>query len=164
MEHLREYQDYLLGYRLRSLIGGRLVPTEPPLDLARYAQLRVERQELARLAVAGGDVAERLRRVDALTDRLNFGLWHNPSETVELLKAVVKAGGCRALENEDAFLDELFTRSERARMSEAEAQRLALYYLGLVRASAAYLDSEVFTRLRAAIEPLRETLPVVVLP
>jgi hypothetical protein len=39
---------------------------------------------------------------------------------------------------------------------------LGRYYLGLVRASAAYLDAEVFDRLRGSLDALRERVPLVV--
>lgn len=163
MEHLREYQDYLLAYRLRTLIGGALRPRTAPLELAAYARARLERQELARALLGSGEYRERMRRVDELTDRLNFGFWTNPNETVTVLRRVIEAGGCRAVESEEAFAEELFTRLERERLSLRTQRLVARYYLGLLRASAAYLDPEIFTRLRAEIDPLREELPIFVL-
>lgn len=164
MEHLLEYQDYLLAYRLRAEVGGKLMPNEPELAVPRYAALRVERQALARAVVGAGPYQERMRRVDALTDRLNFGFWHNPTETVTVLRGVIEAGGCRALEDAEGFLETLLTRAERARLTDTDARRVPAYYLGLVRASVAYLDPDVFTRMRADVEPLRASLPVFVLP
>ncbi len=164
MEHLKEYQDYLLAYRLRALIGGRLRPVGGYLSLADYARKRVERQEIARTLLSETDYREGLRRVEKLTSELNFGFWHNPSESIEVLKAVIEGGGNRALESADAFVEELLTRQERLSLSADDARLVALYYLGLLRASAAYLDAEVFTRLRSEVEPLRDRLPVFVLP
>lgn len=162
MEHLREYQDYLLAYRLRALIGGRSRPRGAPLSLSAYAAKRLRRQALAREVTSSGDYRAALRDVDALTDELAFGFWHNPAETVAMLTHVVAAGGCVALEGEAAFAAALLTPRERARAGPAGCAALARYYLGLVRASAAYLDAETFDRLRGALDGAREHLPLVV--
>ena len=162
VEHLLEYQDYLLAYRLRALIGGRLRPSGAPLSLPAYAARRLRRQALAREVTASGDYRAALRDVDRLTDELNFGFWHNPGETVALLTAVVAAGGCPALESEAAFTDGLLTPQERARAGVDGCAVLGRYYLGLVRASAAYLDAEVFDRLRGSLDAVRERVPLVV--
>lgn len=164
MEHLLEYQDYVLAYRLRAVVGGKTRPPGGYLSLAEYASLRLERQTLAKTLLKSQDYRGQLRQVEALTDRLNFGFWHNPSETTEFLKRVIEQGGCTALESSGAFVSELLTRRERAELAPEDAMRVAVYYLGLLQASASYLDAEVFTRLRAEIEPLREGLPFFVLP
>lgn len=160
MEHLLEYQDYLLAYRLRALIGGKLRPAAKPFSLAEYASKRLERQQLARDLLGTGEYHSRMRRVDELTAELNFGFWHNPNETIIVLREVVERGGCRALESETAFAEELLSRLERQTLSGEEQALVARYYLGLCRSSAAYLDAEVFTRLRGEVEPLRERLPL----
>jgi hypothetical protein len=164
VEHLREYQDYLLAYRLRARVGGALRPAARELSLAEYAGLRLERQRLARELLGDADYRVGLRRVDALTDQLNFGFWHNPSETAGVLRKVAAAGGCTALESEGAFAAELLTRSERARLGDEGARRLAGYYLGLLRASAAWLDPAIFTRLRDELDARRDDLPLFVQP
>jgi hypothetical protein len=161
-EHLLEYQDYALAYRLRALVGGELRSQAPYLSLPQYARKRLERQLLARELIGTGDYRERLRRVERLTDELNFGFWHNPAESIEFLRKLIGQGGHRALESEAAFIEALLTRRERERLG-SDAWLVARYYLGLLRASASYLDAEVFTRLRAEIERLREALPVFVL-
>lgn len=160
MEHLREYQDYLLAYRLRARVGGDLRPTRRELALAEYAAKRLERQRLARELLADADYRDGLRRVDTLTDELNFGFWHNPSETGIVLRKIARAGGCRALESQETFVDELLTRSERRRLGPERARRLAAYYLDLLRASAAWLDPAVFTRLRNEVDAGRADLPL----
>lgn len=162
VEHLLEYQDYLLAYRLRALIGGRLRPGAPPLSLPGYAARRLRRQALARGLAVGSAGRGALREVERLTDELSFGLWHDPVETVALLRHVVAAGGCVALESEAAFASELLTRGERHRAGQEAVALLASYYLGLVRASAACLDAEAFDRLRGALDPARARLPLVV--
>lgn len=162
MEHLLEYQDYLLAYRLRARTGGALRPPGPQLDLAAYAGRRIERQRLARELLGDPDYRVAMRRVDALTDELNFGFWHNPSETTGVLRKVAEAGGSPALEDAAGFADQLLTRRERARLGEDGVRTVARYYLGLLRASAAWLDPEAFTRLRAEVEPLRSRLPLFV--
>lgn len=162
-EALLEYQDYLLAYRLRAQVGGALRPGGRQLRLGEYASRRLERQRLARALLRESDYRATMRVVDALTDELNFGFWHNPSETVAVLRKIADAGGSRALENEDGFADELLTRRERTVLGPDGVRSVARYYLGLVRASAAYLDPETFTRLRAEVEPSRASMPVFVL-
>ena len=164
MEHLLEYQDYLLAYRLRALVGGKLSPKAKPLSLSEYAERRLERQRLAQELLGTGDYHTRMRRVDELTSDLSFGFWHNPNETILVFKQVIERGGCRALESPQAFTDELLTRREKEVLSQQDQALIATYYLGLFRASAAYLDAEVFTRLRSEVEPLRERMPLFVLP
>ncbi len=133
-------------------------------SLAQYAEKRLERQSLARAIVNKQEDLVAMRRVDRLTDELNFGFWHNPAESVAALSYIVKHGACRALESESGFIAELITPQEKEGLSGAMLTLIASYYLGLLRASAAYLDAAVFTRLRAELEPLRESLPVFVLP
>ena len=162
MEHLREYQDYLLAYRLRALIGGRLRPAAAPLSVAGYASRRLQRQALARAVASSGDYRSALRQVERLTDELSFGIWHSPNETTALLRHVVAAGGCAALESEAAFASELLTPGERRRAGPEATALLASYYLGLVRASAVDLDAAAFDRLRGALDQVRERLPLVV--
>lgn len=162
-EYLLEYQDHVLAWRLRVLVGGRLRPPGGPLPLAAYAERRLRRQALAREVVARGDYRDALRELERLSDELCFGFWHDPAETVAMLRAVVEAGGCPALEGPERFAADLLTPAERGRAG-ADGERLARYYLGLVRASAAYQDPEVFTRLRDALELERPRLPLVVDP
>lgn len=161
-EPLLEYQDYLLAYRLRARIGGALRPRGRELRLAEYAAKRLERQRLARELLRDPGYRATMRVVDALTDELNFGFWHNPSETVVVLRKIADAGGSRALEDADGFAEELLTRRERTVLGANGVRVVASYYLGLVRASAAYLDPETFTRLRAEVEPARASMPVFV--
>jgi hypothetical protein len=164
MEHLREYQDYLLAYRLRALVGGSLRPQGKVLTLPEYARVRNERQVLAKGMLAKANYHQDMRQVDQLTDELNFGFWQNPGETLRVFKRVIEMGGCQALESPQAFIEELLTRREKEVLETKQKELVARYYLGLLRASAAYLDAEVFTRLRSEVDPLREQLPVFVLP
>lgn len=162
MEHLREYQDYVLAYRLRALIGGSLRPNTPVLSLFDYARKRLERQQLAKSLLGKPDYHQQLQAVEQLTSELNFGFWHNPSESVQVLRKVIENGGCKALESSRNFIQELLTPLEVDTLSFQQQELIATYYLGLFRASAAYLDADVFTRLRAELEPLRNSLPVFV--
>jgi hypothetical protein len=164
MEHLREYQDYLLAYRLRAVVGGKLRPAGQLLALPQYAQKRLERQTLAKNLLGKANYHQDMKQVETLTDELNFGFWHNPSETLRVFKRVIEMGGCKALESAQAFIDELMTKREQETLGSKQRELVANYYLGLFRASAAYLDAEVFTRLRGEVDPLREQLPVFVLP
>jgi hypothetical protein len=163
VEHLREYQDYLLAYRLRTLIGGSLRPSGKLLTLPEYARLRMERQRLAKGMVGKANYHQDMRQVEQLTDDLNFGFWQNPSETIRIFKRVIEMGGCRALESSHSFIEDLLTRREKDVLEPKQKELVATYYLGLFRASAAYLDAETFTRLRGEVDPLREQLPVFVL-
>ena len=160
-EHLLEDQDHVLAYRLRALVGGRLRPHGGPLPLPRYAAERLRRQALAREVVGRGDYRDALRELERISDALSFGFWHDPGATVAMLRAVVGAGGCVALEGPEAFVDALLTPLERERAGP-DGARLARYYLGLVRASAAYQDAEVFTRLRDELDRERARLPLIV--
>ncbi len=162
MEEVREYQDYVLAYRLRAVIGGKLRPARQELSLAEYAKKRLERQKLAKSLIGQSDYHITLRSIDHLTEELNFGFWHNPNESLKVLRIVIEQGGCRTLESAEGFLQDLLTRREREQLSAAEQKQVCDYYLGLFRASAAYLDAEVFTRLRAEVEVLRDSLPVFV--
>ncbi len=160
MEALREYQDYLLAYRLKALIGGKLSPKTIPLNLPNYASKRLTRQKLAKELLGSRDYREGMKQVEALTEEINFGFWQNPNESILILKKVIEQGGCKALESKANFITELLTRLERERLSQAQEELIATYYLGLFQASAAYLDAEVFTRLRAEVDGLREDLPI----
>lgn len=162
MEHLREYQDYVVAYRLRAVIGGPARPRGAPLALAGYAARRVRRQALAREVAMSADYRAALREVERLSDELSFGMWHDPVETNALLRQVVAVGGCPALESEAAFVEALLTRGERRRAGKDATRRLARYYLGLVRSAAAYLDADVFDRLRGELDAERAHLPLVV--
>lgn len=164
MEHLREYQDYVLAYRLRALVGGKSRPLTSHLSLGEYANKRLQRQQIAQALIKQSDYHQELRRVDKLTEELNFGFWHNPGETIEFLKRMIHQGGCSALESNENFVQELLTPLERSKLREDELQCIARYYMGLLRAASAYLDAEVFTRLRNEVEPLRDTMPIFVLP
>jgi len=161
-EHLREFQDYLLAYRLRALVSGAARPKIGYLSLSEYAQRRLERESLAREVLQQADYHTKMRKVDELTDEINFGFWHNPSETVDFLRITINQGGCSALESPENFIQELLTTKERAALSAQEQQQIADYYLGLLRASSAYLDPIVFTRLRDEVELLGENLPIFV--
>jgi hypothetical protein len=163
VEHLREYQDYVLAYRLRALVGGKSKPLTGYLSLAEYANKRLQRQRLAEMLLKKANYHEDMRRVDTLTEEMNFGFWHNPGESVTFLRHVIEQGGCAALESESDFITYLLTPLERSKLRFNEEGIIARYYLGLLRASAAYLDAEVFTRLRGEVEPLREQMPVFVI-
>ena len=104
MEHLREYQDYLLAYRLRVLVGGTLRPREKTLSLPEYARFRTARQDLAKGMLGKANYHQDMQKVDKLTDTLNFGFWHNPSETIRVFKRIIEMGGCKALESTQSFI------------------------------------------------------------
>jgi hypothetical protein len=159
--HLLEYQDYVLAYRLRALVGGKTRPLTGHLSLAAYARLRLERQALAKdvlkAAITGGE----LRQVEALTEALNFGF--GITRDHRIFKARHRTGRVGALESSGAFVEALLTRRERAELTPAHADLVAVYYLGLLRRRRRTRRRDLFP-IRADLDPLREQLPFFVLP
>ncbi len=47
LEHRKEYKDYVIAFRVRRLMGGKLTPKRF-LTLSAYAKQRLARQKLAR--------------------------------------------------------------------------------------------------------------------
>ena len=131
MEHLREYQDYVLAYRLRALVGGKSKPLTGYLSLAEYANKRMQRQRLAEMLLKKANYHADMRQVDKLTEEMNFGFWHNPGESVTFLRHVIEQGGCAALESESNFITYLLTPLERSKLRFNEEGIVARYYLGL---------------------------------
>lgn len=153
---LREYQDYVLAYRLRAAVGGRLAPPGPLLPLSLYARKRLERQSLARALVNKQIPLAGLREIDRLTGETAFGFWHNPSEVADFLRAALRQGGHAALGDPRAFA-ELFTPGERARL-EGRAAQVCAHYLTCLCLAAPGIDpvalEEVYRRIEAFDVPL----------
>lgn len=162
-ELLREYQHYVMAYRLRRAVGGRVSPRGRQLPLAEYAALRIERQGLAQALVRREVPLERLRDIDRLTEQLAFGFWHNSREVEDFLRAALKSGGHAALGDAGAFAG-LLSPGERERLGEARLETLARYYHTCLSLASPGLDPGVFERLHKRIESLEPPLFVDELP
>ncbi len=154
-EMLREYQGYVLAYRLRAAVGGRVAPAGAQLSLAEYAATRIERQDLARSLVKKGLDSGRMRRLDTLSDVLMFGFWLNPAEVAAFLRAAIREGSHPALGHPDAFAA-LLTRTERQRLGEGGVQRVCAHHLACLTLAAPMLDPDGLSRAWQRIE---DTVP-----
>ncbi|WP_343759229.1 hypothetical protein [Deinococcus depolymerans] len=154
-ELLREYQGYVLAYRLRRAVGGQVAPPGGQLSLAQYAALRLERQDLARSLIRRGMDSAQMRRLDALSDELMFGFWLNPAEVAAFLRAAIREGGHPALGDPAAFAA-LLTPTERARLGESGVQRVCAHHIASFSLAAPMLDP---TGLNAAWQRIQETEP-----
>ncbi|MBZ9715199.1 hypothetical protein K7W41_18175 [Deinococcus multiflagellatus] len=152
---LREYQEYVLAYRLRRAVGGRVTPQGEQLSLAGYAALRLERQDLARRLVREGLDPGRMRRLDALSDQLMFGFWLNPSEVAAFLRAAIREGGHPALGHPAAFAA-LLTPAERARLGEVGVAQVCAHHLACFALAAPMMDPD---GLQAAWQRIEATRP-----
>lgn len=141
-EMLLEFQGYVLAYRLRAAVGGRVAPPGETLTLAEYAARRMERQDLARGLVRQGLHPLRMRRLDALSDELMFGFWLNPSEVAAFLRGVAA----------------LLTPAERERLGETGVRLVCAHHLTCLTLAAPMLDPDalagVWSRVEATTPPL----------
>ena len=153
---LLEYQDYVMAYRLRALLGGKLAPRGPLLTLASYARKRIERQSLARALVKKEIPLAGLREIDRLTDEITFGFWHNPAEVADFLRAALRAGGHPALGDPAAFA-RLFTPAETARLG-ARLGGVAEHYLTCLSLAAPGGDPVALDNLYGRVEGFKMPL------
>ncbi|WP_027481929.1 hypothetical protein [Deinococcus pimensis] len=153
---LREYQDYVLAFRLRRALGGRVAPKGALLPLNVYARKRIERQSLAMALVRKEIPLAGLREIDRLTSETAFGFWHNPSEVADFLRAATRQGGHPALGSPEAFAS-LFTSAEHARLG-GRAKDVCVHYLTCLSLAAPGIDpvalEHVYRRLEAFDVPL----------
>ncbi|AFZ69005.1 hypothetical protein [Deinococcus peraridilitoris] len=147
---LREYQDYVLAYRLRVAVGGRVTPADALLSISRYARKRLERQALARALVNKEIPLSGLRDIDRLTSETAFGFWHNPSEVAEFLRAALRQGGHPALGDPGVFAG-LFTPDEHQRLGD-RLLPVCEYYLTCLSLAAPGIDPAALEHLYARIE------------
>ena len=158
-ELAREYQDYTIAHRVRCVIGGRLEP-KPFLRLPEYASKRLERQRIAREIVTVKPLtAERLQRLDALTDELCFGMWRNPREINDFLRAVWRAGGHAIFTSEPEFAASVLTVDERSRLPEAGLE-VARYYRSCLSLGAAALNPEEMEFAAQRVDELAARVPL----
>lgn len=159
LEHQKEYQDYVIAFRVRSLLGGKLTPKRF-LSLSTYARKRLARQKLAReLITVKPFTLDRLSNVDALTDELCFGMWRNPREINDFLSAVWRLGGHRIFEFESEFAAQVLTPSERQRLNE-QGLEIARFYNACLRVGAAAMNPEEMDFAAERVLQLSKVLPV----
>jgi hypothetical protein len=157
----KEYQDYIIARRVRALFGGRLEP-KPKLSLAQYAQTRLERQKLAReLITVKPMTPERLSKVDDLTDQLCFGMWRNPREINDFLKAAWRAGGHTILEHAHEFAAQVLSPTERERLPKRGLE-IADFYNACLRVGPAALSPEEMDVAAERVEQMTKNIPVFV--
>jgi hypothetical protein len=159
LELQKEYQDYVLAWRVRRLLGGKLKPKDF-LSLPRYAQKRLKRQELARELVTIKPMSfERLNAVDDLTDELCFGLWRNPREINDFLRAVWRRGGHPIFEHANEFASQVLTDSERQRLT-GRGLEVAEFYMACLRVGAAALNPDEMGVAVERVERMAAVLPI----
>lgn len=154
-EQLREYQGYVLAYRLRSALGGRIAPRGPQLTLPEYAARRLTRQDLARSLIRQGLDARRMRALDDLSDELMFGFWLNPAEVAAFLRAAIRQGGHPALGDPAAFAA-LLTPTERRRLGERGVHLVCAHHLACLTLAVPMLDPDA---LAGAWQRVQDTTP-----
>ena len=143
LELQKEYQDYVIGYRVRKLLGGKLTP-QTFLSLAKYASVRLERQKIAlELVTLKPFRLERLSQVDALTDQLCFGMWRSPMQINDFLAAAWRLGGHVILESESEFAAQVLTPTERAKLEQRGLEVARYYHLCLKVGAAALNPQEI---------------------
>lgn len=156
-EMLREFQGYVLAYRLRAAVGGRVRPPGERLSLAEYAARRLERQDLARRLVREGLDPRLFQRLEVLSDELMFGFWLNPAEVAAFLRAALRQGGHAALGDPAAFAA-LLTPSEQARLGDLGVRLVCAHHLTCLSLAAPLLDpdalADVWQRVEATTPPL----------
>jgi hypothetical protein len=150
-ELLLEFQHYVLAYRLRRALGGALTPKTPQLTLGEYGLARNERQALARQMISRGCPPGTLARLDALTDKLHFGFWHNPSQVAEFVRAAIREGGHPALEHPWAFAA-LLSSAERLRLGEPGVSQVIRHYYACLALAAIYTNPHGMDAAWARIE------------
>jgi hypothetical protein len=159
LEHQKEYQDYVIAFRVRHLLGGRLAPKQF-LTLSAYARQRLARQKLAReLITVKPLTAQRLSNVDALTNELCFGMWRNPREINDFLSAVWRLGGHPIFEFEGEFVAQILTPSERQRLPQ-QGLEVARFYNACLRVGAAAMNPEEMDFAAERVLQLSKALPV----
>lgn len=158
-ELLSEYQDYVLAYRLRALIGGGVASGSAQLTLGEYAGLRLERQALAARLVNSGFHAAGLDRLETLTELLMFGFWLNPAEVAAFLRAAISQGTHLVLADPQTF-EELLSVAERNRLGPQGVRQVCSHYLACLTLAAPMLDPDA---LNMSWRQIEETSPPIFL-
>jgi hypothetical protein len=123
MDPYREYQDYVMAFRLREALG---YPPGKCYPLNAYATLRLRRSELVRKLVAVQGDPALLSRIEQITEDLNYGFWSNPGVLKGFLRRLAPIH-YPILEDIHIF-EALLTSGERSRLPEPGAA--GAYYLG----------------------------------
>ncbi|WP_237724598.1 hypothetical protein [Deinococcus alpinitundrae] len=156
-ELLLEYQHYIVAYRLRRTLGGGLTPAGAQLSLGEYGLARNQRQALARQMISRACAPGTLSRLDAMTDTLMFGFWHNPAQVADFVRAAIRQGGHPALEQPAVFA-ELLSAAERARLGPDGVSRIIRHYYACLATAALYTNphgmDEAWARIEAETVPL----------
>jgi hypothetical protein len=158
-ELAREYQDYVIAHRVRHLLGGSLEPKNV-LSVPEYAQKRLRRQQIAQEIVTIKPLtSERLRAVDDLTDELCFGMWRNPREINDFLRAVWRIGGHAILEHPHEFVTHVLLPHERVRLPEAGFE-VARYYHACLTLGAAVLNPQEMELASQRVDAAANAVPL----
>ena len=156
-EMLGEFQGYVMAYRLRAAIGGRVVPPGPQLSLSEYAAKRLTRQDLARRLVTEGLHPLHMKSLDALSDELMFGFWLNPREVSLFLTAVLRHHPHPAIGDPGAF-GALLTPSECERLGPGARAQVVEHYLTCLTLAAPLMDPASMGRVWEKIEATQPPL------
>ncbi|WP_226991531.1 hypothetical protein [Deinococcus gobiensis] len=156
-EMLREFQGYVLAYRLRAAVGGRVAPPGDLLSLSEYAGRRLQRQELARGLVRKGIRPEEMRLLDRLSDELMFGFWLNPAEVSRFLSAALRGRSHPAIGDSDAFAT-LLTPSEQTRLGDLGVRLVCAHHLACLTLAAPIQDPHALARVWERIEQTQPPL------
>lgn len=151
VDPFREYQDYVMAYRLREALDfypGRLYL------LSEYATLRLRRSELVRKLVGRQGDPALLSRIEQISDDINYGFWSNPG----LLKAFLKRLSpvqYPVLASPEGF-ETLLSNTERVRLKEPGLA--GRYYLGWLRLPALMEEPQRFEEAMCEQARLAEQL------
>jgi len=151
MDPFREYQDYVMAYRLRQALDfypGKLYP------LGEYAILRLRRSELVRKLVGRQGDPALLSRIEQITDEINYGFWSNPGVLKAFLKRLTPLQ-YPVLTSPEAF-ETLLTRSEQLRL--ARPGLAGAYYIGWLRLPCLLEEPLIFEQARLKQERLADEL------
>lgn len=151
MDPYREFQDYVIAYRLREALGyspGKLYA------LSEYATLRLRRSELLRKLVARQGDPALLSRIEQITEDLSYGFWSNPGVLKNFIRRLSPAM-YPVLDSPMGF-ETLLTQSEIARLPQPGTA--GQYYLGWLRLPALVNDPLAFEQAMYEQEVLADRL------
>lgn len=147
----REYQDYVVAYRLKEELGqipGKLY------SLSEYAALRLRRSEFVRKLVARQGDPPLLAQIEALSEDLCYGFWSNPGTLKNFLKRLPSVA-YPVLESPAEF-EKLLSSSEFRRMSEPGLA--GRYYLGWLRLPHLVMEPIAFEQAMREQEAMGERM------
>ncbi|WP_234554521.1 hypothetical protein [Thermus caliditerrae] len=142
MDPYREYQDYVVASRLLVALGL----SREILSLSQYARLRLQRLKLAREG--------RFAALEALDERLRYGVWSNPLRLRDFLQKTARAPYWAS---PYAFEGLLFSE-ERSRLRYPG--QAGEYYLGWLRLPHLLMAPQAFEEVLREQEARAEALPL----